>query len=161
MVLKFHNNDFRGLPGEEKILATMREQGVGPGMYTFPRANSMKEMCEPEMIAKYEQGPVGYMTVDANGPPAMGKSLVLWFLYSVLIAVFAGYLGFFALGRGAEYMAVFRITGTVAVLGFAVGSLIDGIWKGVSWGSVFKHVIDGVIYGLLTAGTFAWLWPEI
>jgi hypothetical protein len=23
-----------------------------------------------------------------------------------------------------------------------------------------KHVIDGLIYGLLTAGTFGWLWPK-
>ncbi|MBU0742425.1 hypothetical protein KKG45_11605 [bacterium] len=161
MVLKYHNSDYGLLPGEDAVLATMREQGVGPGMYAFPRASSLKEMGEPGMIAKYEQGPVGSMTVGPNGPPAMGKSLFLWFLYAVLIGVFAGYLGFVTRGPGAEYLAVFRITGTVAVLGHAVGYLVDGIWKGVSWGSVFKNVFDGLIYGLLTAGTFAWLWPEI
>jgi len=161
MVLKYHHGDYGALPGEDAVMAAMREQGVGPGLYAFPRANSMKEMGEPEMIARYEQGPVGFVTVVPNGPPAMGKSLFLWFLYALLISVFAGYLGFAALGRGAEYLTIFRFTGTVAVLGHAVGYLVDGIWKGVTWSNVFKNVFDGVIYGLLTAGTFAWLWPEL
>ena len=35
----------------------------------------------------------------------------------------------------------------------------DSWWKGVSWSSTLKYVFDGVLYGLATAGTFAWLWP--
>jgi hypothetical protein len=34
------------------------------------------------------------------------------------------------------------------------------IWKGYPWGFVLKEVIDGLIYGLLMAGTFGWLWPR-
>ena len=159
MVFKYHNSDYQALPGEDAILAAMRDQGVAPGFYAFPRSHSMKELGEPDMVAKFEKGPVGFAIVNPNGPPAMGKALVLWFLFSVLISIFAAYLGFFALGRGAEYMDVFRFVGTLAFLAYGVAGLVDGIWKGVPWSSVFKHVFDGLVFGLVTAGTFAWLWP--
>ncbi len=33
------------------------------------------------------------------------------------------------------------------------------IWFGHTWGRTAKDIADGVIYGLLTAGLFGWLWP--
>ena len=90
----------------------------------------------------------------------MGKNLVQWFLYCVLISLFAGYIGSFRLQPGTHYMEVFRLTGTVAILGYAVGNIPNSIWKGISWVTTLKFIFDGVIYGLLTAGTFGWLWPK-
>jgi hypothetical protein len=52
-----------------------------------------------------------------------------------------------------------RVVGTAAILGYAIGHLHDSIWKGQPWGTTAKFVIDGVVYGLVTAGTFGWLWP--
>ncbi len=31
---------------------------------------------------------------------------------------------------------------------------------GKPWGSVLKDLLDGLIYGLLSAGVFGWLWPK-
>jgi hypothetical protein len=31
---------------------------------------------------------------------------------------------------------------------------------GRPWGVVAKDVFDGLVYGLVTAGTFGWLWPK-
>ena len=160
MVLATHNSDYKKLPGEEKVLQEMRTQGVAPGTYAIPRAGSMKEMATPEMIEKYKRGPVGFMTVIPSGPPAMGRNLVLWFLYSIFIGVFVAYVSALGLSRGADYLAVFRIAGTVAILGYAVSSIPDSIWKGQRWGITLKFVFDGVVYGLVTAGTFGWLWPD-
>ena len=70
MVLKYHNSEWRPMPGEEAVLSVMREHGVEPGMYAFPRCESMKDMGDPDMVAKYVKGPVGSMTVVPNGPPA-------------------------------------------------------------------------------------------
>jgi len=53
------------------------------------------------------------------------------------------------------------VSGAVAIVGYAVSYIPDSIWKGMSWGVTFEFILDGVIYGLLTAGTFAWLWPEL
>jgi hypothetical protein len=159
MVFQYHNSDYGKLPGEDKVLEAMRNQGVQPGEYSFPRPESMKEMSSPEMVEKFQRGPVGFLAVMPSRPPNMAKSLVLWFLYSLLVAFFVGYIARLGLGRGAEYMTVFRVTGTTAILGYAVGYLPNAIWSGSKWGNVLKSMFDGVIYGLVTAGTFGWLWP--
>jgi hypothetical protein len=160
MVLQTHKNDYRKLPGEEKIMAAMRQEGVAPGLYVTPRASSMKEMGNPEMLKKYNEGPVSFLTVLPSGPPAMTKGLIQWFLYSVLISLFAAYIASRTLSAGTEYLTVFRITGTVAVLGYGITYLPDSIWKGLPWSITFKNVVDGVVYGLVTAGVFSWLWPS-
>jgi len=38
--------------------------------------------------------------------------------------------------------------------------VVNGIWRGMPWGTVIKEVFDGLAYSLLTAGTFGWLWPK-
>jgi hypothetical protein len=30
-----------------------------------------------------------------------------------------------------------------------------------NWGTTIRHVVDGLVYALLTAGAFGWLWPEM
>ncbi len=45
------------------------------------------------------------------------------------------------------------------MLTFSVSYVPDSIWKGVPWMVTFKNVVDGVVYGLVTAGVFGWLWP--
>ena len=160
MVLTYHQNDFGGLPEEDKVLDALRAAKVPPGAYAFPYCKTMKEMGSPEMRAKQERGPVGLLTMRPNGPPAMGKSLLLWFVYCLVVGVFAAYLAGRTLGPGADYLTVFRITGTVAFLGYAGGELVDLIWKAQTISNTVKGVIDGLVYALLTAGAFGWLWPS-
>jgi hypothetical protein len=159
MLLPIHKGDHRGLSDEEGLLGAMREKGLEPGTYMFPFPKSMKEMGSPEMLAKYEQGPVGFMTVFQNGAPAMGKNLLHWFLYSILISVFVAYITWLVMVPGQDYMDVFRVTGTIAVMGYGLSDFPASIWKGQAWSTTFKFLFDGIIYGLVTAGTFAWLWP--
>ena len=72
MVLPLHHDDYGKLPGEEKVRAAMRAEGVGVGNYAFPCPSGPKDMQSPEMLKKYKGGPVGFMTVLPSGPPAMG-----------------------------------------------------------------------------------------
>lgn len=160
MVLGYHKNEYKKLPGEENILEAMRKESVARGEYVFPCAGSMKDAGTPEMVKKYEQGPCGFMTVVRSGKPGMAKSLVLWFLYSVLISLFAAYVGRLALPPGTEYIMVFRVTGAVATIAYTAALLQGSIWMGKPWSSTFKSVFDGVVYGLLTAGVLGWLWPS-
>lgn len=159
MLLPIHRGDYGKLAGEDQVLETMRASGVTPGTYMFPCPGSMKDMTTPEMIERYKQGPVGFMTVIPSGAPAMAKNLVQWFLYSVLISIFVGYLTWHAVTPGAAYFSVFRIAGTIAVLAYGVAVLPDSIWKGTPWRITLKFVFDGVVYGLVTAGAFAGFWP--
>ena len=60
---------------------------------------------------------------------------------------------------GAKYLSVFRVVGTAAMMAYAIGGLPESIWKGTKWSITMKFVFDGILYGLVTAGTFGWLWP--
>ncbi len=159
MVLNYHNKDYRKLPDEDRVRALLREVGVTPGLYTIPHCKDSKEMQAPETIEKMKQGPVGFLTVMPSGPPAMGKYLVQWFVFCVLLGVFLAYVAGRTLGPGADYLAVFRLVGTVAFLAYSAGEVMDGIWMGQTWPKTIKNVFDGLVYALLTAGVFGWLWP--
>ena len=161
MVIPLHKGDYRKLPGEEHLMEAMRKEGVARGTYMFPMSASMKDCGSPEMIEKFKLGPVGHVTILPSGPPAMGKTLFIWFLYTILISFFVAYVGTLALAPGAEYSRVFRVTATVAFLGYGTGCMVDSIWKGVMWKTTVKFIFDGVVYALLTAGTFGWLWPDL
>ena len=100
------------------------------------------------------------MTVFPSGPPVMAKFLGMWFVYCLIIGVFVAYLIGHTVGPGAHYLAVFRVTGTAAFLAYGLGHLSNDIWKGQTWSVTIKEIIDGLVYGLLTAGTFSWLWPR-
>jgi len=160
MVLPIHKSDYRKLPEEDRVLDALRAAGVTPGsVYHFPHTTH-KEMKSPEAVERFKRGPVGLLTVIPSGPPAMGKFLGQWFLYCVVIGVFVAYLTGRTLSPGTRYLEVFRVAGTTAFLGYAAAQIQDSIWKGQTWSVTFKHVFDGLIYGLLTAGTFGWLWPR-
>lgn len=160
MLLPFHRSDYRKLPDEDRVLDTLRAAGVTPGRsYHFPFCTH-KEMKSPEAQARFKRGPVGLLTVFPSGPPAMGKYLGFWFLFCVIVGIFVACLTGRTLAAGTPYMEVFRVAGTIAFLGYAASQIQDSIWKGQTWGVTFKHLFDGLIYALLTAGTFGWLWPK-
>lgn len=160
LALRYHWSDWAKLPGEPNILEAMRKENVGLGDYSFPRPASPADMNTPAMKEKFDQGPVGFVTIMPNGPPAMGKSLVLWFLYSVAVSFMAAYLASRTLDASTDYLQVFRVVGTIAFLAYAGATPLDSIWKGHKWSMSIKHMIDGFIYAMLTAGVFGWLWPR-
>ena len=159
MALPIHKKDCKQMADEAAVLEAMRSSGVQPGNYTFPWAASMKQMGSPEMMAKFKSGPVGFLTVLPTGGWNIGRSPIWWFVYSLVIGTLVAYLSWHALGAGRAYLDVFRITGMAAILVYAVGHCHDSIWKGVHWSTTGKFAFDGVVYGLVTAGTFGWLWP--
>lgn len=159
MVLPYHKSDYRKLSDEDKVMAALRAAGVTPGLYHFP-FTTHKEMKSPEIQEKFKQGPVGFVTVFPSGVVRMGKFLGLWFVYCLIIGFFTAYLTGHTVAPGAHYPAVFRVAGTAAFMSYGLGGLSNGIWKGQPWTMVLKECLDGLIYGLLTAGTFGWLWPR-
>lgn len=161
MFLPYHWSDWSAVPEEGRVMDTLRSVGVAPGNYTIPHAASMAAMKEEVYVEKRERGPVAMLTVVESGQGGMGKQLALWFLFSVVVGVFAAYISGRALGPGAEYTQVFRFAGTAAFLAYAVGEWQQSIWWGRNWSTTFKNTIDGLIYALLTAGAFGWLWPAM
>ena len=159
MLLPYHRSDYRQLPDEDRLLAVLRGAGLKPGLYHFPYCTH-KDMKSPAAMEKFKQGPVGMLTLFPSGPPAMPKFLGMWFAYCLIIGFFVAYLTGRTVEPGANYLAVFRVAGTAAFLAYGLGNLSNGIWKGQPWGVTLKEAMDGLVYGLLTAGTFGWLWPR-
>jgi hypothetical protein len=159
MALSYHWTDWRRLPEEEPIRSALR--GTPPGNYSIPHCATMGEFKREETLKKWAEGPVGFITLLPSGPPKMGKQLGLWFAYSVVVGLCVAYLTSRTLPRGAEYLDVFRVAGTTAFFVYAGAEPVQSIWKGIGWTATLKAVFDGLIYALLTAGVFAWLWPGV
>ena len=160
MVVPFHRNDLKRLPAEDEIMDALRTFNIPPGDYVAPRPDSPKDMGKPEFTAKVTRGPLVLMTIAPGGSDSMAKNLFLWFLYSVVVSLFASYVAGRALGPGAAYLAVFRFVGTTAFMGYSLALAQHSIWYRRDWGTTLKSMVDGLVYGLLTAGTFGWLWPR-
>jgi hypothetical protein len=160
MVLTYHRSDYRKLPDEDRVTDAMRNAGVTRGpAYFFPNF-SFKEMKSAPVIEKLKRGPVGLLTVLPSGPPAMGKKLIQWFLYCGVISIFAAYLSSRTLAPGSAFSQLFCVVGSVAFLGYGAAHVQESIWGGRSWVVTLKHLFDSVIYALLTAAIFGWLWPK-
>ncbi|PYT75922.1 MAG: hypothetical protein DMG40_27240 [Acidobacteria bacterium] len=159
MVLPYHRSDYKKLPDEDKVTAALRSAGVTRGLYMFPYC-SHQDIKKPEMLERFKQGPVGTITLLPAGPVNMPKYLAQWFVYCVVVGLFTAYLTGRTIPAGTVYPAVFRVAGTVAFMAYGVGQLVNGIWRGQPWSVVIKEVVDGLVYSLLLAGTFGWLWPK-
>jgi hypothetical protein len=159
MVLPYHKSDYQKLPDEDKLLPVLRAANLKRGLYVFPFC-TQKEMKSPAMIEKYNQGPVGMMTILHNGPPAMGKFLGLWFAYCLVVSLIVADLAAHTVYPFETQRHIFRVVGVSAFLAYGMGNIVNSIWKGQTWSMTIKEVIDGLIYAVLTAATFAWLWPR-
>lgn len=160
MVLKWHNSDYLKLRNEDEVRAAVRAANPEPGQYVLPHCSDMKEVQKPEAQAKFKEGPVGFLILRASGVPRMGPSLGLWFCLNLVIAFLAAYLASRTLPSGASFLQVCRVVGTVTFLAYAGGSVQGGIWMGKPWSSVAKDIGDGIIYGVVSAVVFGWLWPR-
>lgn len=160
MVLTYHRSDFRGFPSESELMEALRRFNLPPGDYVMPHVSSPKEMGSPAFKQKRAAGPVMVATVIKPGPVSMGPQLAQWFLFSVVVSLFAAYITGRALPSGTPYREVFRFAGTVAFVGYGLGSWPNSIWYRRGWVSTIKSTFDALVYGLLTAGVFGWLWPR-
>ncbi len=159
MVLPWHKNDYPLLKNQEQVLDALRPFDIPPGDYFLPRPSNRNEMRSPEFIEKMKKGPVMMLTVLPNGLTPMGRNLGLWFAYCAVVGLLAAYVAGRALPVGAEYLRVFRFVGTTAFIGYSVALWQMSIWYRRAWSLTVKATVDGLIYAVVTAALFAWLWP--
>ena len=160
MLSPWHKNDYPKLPNEEKVLDALRPLDIPPGEYLMPRPSSREEMKSPEFAEKIKKGPALLMTVWRKDSMSMGKNLIMWFIYSAVMGLFAAYITGRALPIGAAYLHVFRFAGATTFLGYSAALWQSSIWYNKPWSITIKTTVDGLIYALLTAGVFGWLWPQ-
>ena len=160
MVLGYHAADYRKLPAEDEVMAALRKFEIPPGDYMVPCPSGRSAFKDASFLEKFKAGPRAMVTFLPGGDIAMGKQLVQWFLYSVLIGITAAYIAGRALPAGAPYRAAFRFAGATAFFGYSLALWQTSIWYKKSWGTTLRSTLDGLIYGLLTGGFFGWLWPR-
>jgi hypothetical protein len=160
MMFSYHSNDFRKLPDEDAAADALRKLNIPAGQYIYPFAGSAKAMNSPEYQAKAEKGPGVLLSIWPGGRPSMVTNLAQWFVYSLVVGIFAAYVAGRALEVGAHYLAVFRFAGVTAFACYAIAGFHESIWFKRPWSVTLKNTFDGLLYALVTAGTFGWLWPR-
>ena len=156
MVLPHHNSDYARLPDQEAARGALRE--ATPGQYTVPHLANPSKMTDDERRL-FEEGPLAYITVVQKGMPNMGKNLALQMVYLLVVAIMVAYVASQTLPAGVDYLKVFQVTGTVAWMGFGFAMIQESVWFGKPWSYTAKVLGDALVYALLTAGVFGWLWP--
>lgn len=159
MVFKYHNSDYQALENEDEVMAAIGRGKPKLGLHAFPFVLDMAKLKDPDMAAKYEKGPVGFVLIGPIGMPNMARLLMQQIGFMLLGVALVAYLATLALPVGAGYLDVFRVVMTAGFLTFGWATMPFSIWYGLQWSATFKFLLDAVIYGALMAGTFAWLWP--
>jgi hypothetical protein len=160
MALKWHNAEYRKLPDEDLLRDAFQKADPAPGQYVIPWCLDPKERESEAAQRKYKEGPVALVWLMPKGLPNMGKSLGLWFAFNLVIGVLVAYLAGHVVPPGHRYLEVFRVVGTTAFMAHGLGQVSGSIWMGKPWSATAKDLLDAMIYALLTAGTFGWLWPK-
>lgn len=96
---------------------------------------------------------------SARPAASFGSSVVMFFVFALVVSLTAAYVAGRTLEPGTEYFQVFRVAGTVALFSYAAGHIASAIWGTRTWDGALREAFDGVVYGLLTAGTFGGFWP--
>jgi hypothetical protein len=156
----WHKTDFPRMPMEAQVLDALRPLAIPPGDYFIPRASGMEEMKTQEFKDKMARGPVALLTVMPNGAISMTRNLVQWFVFLLVVGVFVAYITGRSLPIGTPYLRVFKSVAVTTFVAYSLALVELSIWYRRSWFMTLKSALDGVVYGLLTAGVFGWLWPH-
>jgi hypothetical protein len=160
MASPWHKSDYPKLSNEQQVMDALRPLAIPPGDYFIPRPSTRVEMRSPAFAERVKQGPVVVFTVMPSQTMSMGRNLILWLLYCIVVSALAAYIAGRALPPGAPYRQVFRFAGATAFIAYSVALWQMSIWYRRAWTTTIKASVDGVIYAVLTAAAFGWLWPR-
>jgi len=155
MAMPWHKTEWQKTPDEEAVRAALR--GCAPGMYTVPNIKDQADFKKPEVQQKFIEGPQAFITVVPSGLPKMGGKLVMMFGYNLVVAIICAYMVSRTLPPGADYLTIFRVSGTVAFIAYGMAYVQESVWFGRKWSSTALTFLDALIYAVLTGGIFGWL----
>ncbi len=159
MLLPHHKKDIQFLKdSEDEYLNTLGKLNLKPGLYMYPGCDSA-DMKTDEGKAKWNAGPWGTHIVHP-GKPNFGMNLLKAFVVYSLITVMVAYITGLSVRAGADYMHVFRVAGTTAILGHCMGGLVNDTFIGKPTRFILTSFLDGFVYAMITAGILASMWPK-
>ena len=84
-----------------------------------------------------------------------------WTLAILVVSIVAACVAATTMTPGADTQKVWHVTGLVSLAAYGFGAWPESIWYGRKWSSAVKNTFDSVIYAVITALTFGWLWPMV
>ena len=153
-----HKKDVNVLPDENALLEQLKKLNLTPGTYMWPNCQTNVEMNSEEFKARFNTGPWGSINIVGE-KPNFGRNLLLTALFYVVVSVVVAYVTGQANDPGALFQPVFRVAGAAGVLGYCAGSIPNAIFFSKPARFVLTDFVDSLVYGLLTAVTFALMWP--
>jgi hypothetical protein len=157
--LPFHKTEWRRLSTEPGVLEALRKDAPTPGLYAFPFVMG-GDANRSDIKVALQKGPVGFVTIRANGPMVMGRMMAQTIVFFLGVTILTAYVAWHSLKLGAPYLSVFRIVGAVTSMTYGLGLVQESIWFARPWKSWAYTMFDSLLYGTVTAGVFGWLWPK-
>lgn len=155
VVFKWHYRDYKKTDREDDVRAALKD--AKPGYYLLPHCLDYAELAKPEVKQKFTDGPVAYITVGPNGNPSMAPKMIVMIIYFAMVSIFCAYMLTRTMAPDADYLAVFRIAGSIAFIANGIAVIPESIWFSRPWSMTIKNLLDALLYGLLTGGVFGWL----
>jgi hypothetical protein len=158
MAAPHHKGEWKALSHEDAVRTAL--QKPTPGLYMIPYAGTPEARKDPAFLRKLQEGPVAMITVSAGRGTSMGPMMVQSIVFYLIVSSIVGYVAIHGIPAGASYLKVFQVVGTMGWLAYGFGSVSESIWFGRPWSATAKQVVDALLMGMVTAGTFGWLWPR-
>lgn len=159
MMSPWHKSDYPALPNEDALSDAVRPLALPPGDYMIPRPAAVADLKTEAFKAKMDRGPNLILTVIPNGRRSMAKPLVGWFVYILVVTLLAAQVAAWVLPVGAR-SGIHRYVGIVSLIGYSLALFQFAIWYHRKWSTTIKSALDGLIYAVVTALIFGWLWPR-
>ena len=153
MLLKYHQSDCHQIPDEDKFLALLRPANLKRGFYFRPCTLPM-DMKSPAAIDRSKRGPVRLHDDHAQRPASHAK------VPGAMVRFLSADRSLRRLSHRTHASTRSKLSTWYSALpgppalAFGLAHVSD-VWKGQPWSMTIKEVIDGLVYGLLTAGTSA------
>ena len=157
VVMPHHFSDHTKVPNEDDLMKFVKDSGLPAGNYMFPYAECGKDQGSKEYMERYTEGPRG--TLNIYDMPNMARNMgltIFYFFVTIFTIAYITHVACPPADEATNFMKVFRIAGTIAVLNYASSGALNRIWFRARMST---HIIDGVVYGVVLGLIFAFLWP--
>jgi hypothetical protein len=160
MAVPWHRNDYAKFPDEAGVLDALRGFNLAPGEYLAPRPASRADMGTADFAEKVKRGPLVILNIASGDSVSLGKPLVLWLLYVIVVSAMAGHIAYPRHDLQVDSRSIFHTVALTSLLAYAGAQWQQTIWYRKPWLTSLKSTLDGLIYAVATGAIFVYFWPK-
>jgi hypothetical protein len=161
--LPHHRSHLQRLPDESAERSLLR--GLEPGRYRIPHSAGATDLRDRAFRQRYEEGPVGTLTLERQGRVGVGRRLGFTLAWHLVITCTTAWLlgrswGLYPwAGMPVPAMDVFVMASGLTFGFHAFGLFPEAIWFSKPWRRIGWDVVDSGLYAFVTGGIFMLCWP--